>query len=417
MSRVGILTFLHNENYGSSLQAYALQRVVRSLGHEVEHLDYCPDQKEKIRNMILSGNSPKLILDGIRKRRVGTGQESARSKKRAIADFYARRMRLSPLCRNRKELEGASGRYSVLLCGSDQIWNPVWLNPVYFLNFGGKKIRRIAYAPSLGVREMPPGKKIRRMRKLISGFQAVSVREEEGADLLERITGMRPAVLPDPVCLLTAEQWRETAGPQPGGTPYLLCYFIGENPLYWEKAEQAARERGLRILTIPVTGRHMGNRLSGSKDADRRPSWPQSTERERFAQTASTALYSERSFKKTLFFAEGIGRMIRKTKTAGSIIFGAPSPGKGFRPYGRKGCCGCGIVWRNKGARERSDESKETGQNIRRKRKARLFAQTGGLFSPWKLTLLPQCGSWGERAAHCHCGGSGYTRSSDGRNR
>ena len=266
MSRVGILTFLHNENYGSSLQAYALQRVVRSLGHEVEHLDYCPDQKEKIRNMILSGNSPKLILAGIRKRRVGKGQESARSKKRAIADFYARRMRLSPLCRNRKELEGASGRYSVLLCGSDQIWNPVWLNPVYFLNFGGKKIRRIAYAPSLGVREMPPGKKIRRMRKLISGFQAVSVREEEGADLLERITGTRPAVLPDPVCLLTAEQWRETAGPQPGGTPYLLCYFIGENPLYWEKAEQAARERGLRILTIPVTGEAYGKpfeRLEG----------------------------------------------------------------------------------------------------------------------------------------------------------
>ena len=29
MARVGIITFLHNDNYGSSLQAYALQRTIR----------------------------------------------------------------------------------------------------------------------------------------------------------------------------------------------------------------------------------------------------------------------------------------------------------------------------------------------------------------------------------------------------
>ena len=29
MSSVGVMTFLHNDNYGSSLQAYALQQVIR----------------------------------------------------------------------------------------------------------------------------------------------------------------------------------------------------------------------------------------------------------------------------------------------------------------------------------------------------------------------------------------------------
>ena len=70
MSSVGVMTFLHNDNYGSSLQAYALQQVIREMGHECEHIDYQPDKNEKIRNLLLSGNSPKLILEGIRKREV-----------------------------------------------------------------------------------------------------------------------------------------------------------------------------------------------------------------------------------------------------------------------------------------------------------------------------------------------------------
>ena len=34
MAKVGVITFLHNDNYGSSLQAYALQRTIRDMGHD-----------------------------------------------------------------------------------------------------------------------------------------------------------------------------------------------------------------------------------------------------------------------------------------------------------------------------------------------------------------------------------------------
>ena len=54
MSRVGIITFLHNDNYGSTLQAYALQRVISEMGYDCEHLDYAPDRTEKIRNLLRS---------------------------------------------------------------------------------------------------------------------------------------------------------------------------------------------------------------------------------------------------------------------------------------------------------------------------------------------------------------------------
>ena len=47
MSSVGVMTFLHNDNYGSSLQAYALQQVIREMGHECEHIDYQPDKMRR----------------------------------------------------------------------------------------------------------------------------------------------------------------------------------------------------------------------------------------------------------------------------------------------------------------------------------------------------------------------------------
>ena len=253
MSRVGILTFLHNDNYGSALQAYALQRVIRELGHECAHLDYAPDRKEKIRNLLRSGNSPKLVLEGLRKRSVKAGREGARNKSAAIPAFYERRMQLSAKCRNTEELRTASREYDTLVCGSDQIWNPVWLNPAYFLTFAEKDKTRIAYAASLGISTLPKASKIRKIRRWTRGFSAVSVREQEGAELLEQMTGRKAEVMPDPVCLLSRDEWNEIAGETPKGEPYLLCYFIGENAGYWDKVRALQEETGLRVLVMPVT--------------------------------------------------------------------------------------------------------------------------------------------------------------------
>ena len=59
--------------------------------------------------------------------------------------------------------------------------------------------------------------------------------------------------MPDPVCLLSAEEWNEIAGPRPQEAPYLLCYFIGENRQYWEKVRELQQETGLQVLVMPVT--------------------------------------------------------------------------------------------------------------------------------------------------------------------
>jgi len=253
MAGAGIITFLHNNNFGSTLQAYALQRTVRELGFDCVHLDYQPDRAEKIRNMLASGNNPKLILDGMRKRGVLADQRGARAKSEAIPAFYAKHMKLSEPCVNQRELREKSESCDLLVCGSDQIWNPVWLNPAYFLTFAEENKPKIAYAASLGVSTMPKENKIRKIRRWTEGFRAISVREKEGAELLEKMTGRKVEVMPDPVCLLSAEEWNGIAGKTPTPEPYLLCYFIGENRDYWEKVRTLRKATGLRVLVLPVT--------------------------------------------------------------------------------------------------------------------------------------------------------------------
>ena len=90
MARIGIITFLHNDNYGSILQAWALQNAVRSLGYDAEHIDYVPSQTEKMKNLLCSGNSPRLILDGMKKRSASRGLNEG------FDEFRQRYFRIEP---------------------------------------------------------------------------------------------------------------------------------------------------------------------------------------------------------------------------------------------------------------------------------------------------------------------------------
>lgn len=248
LPKAGILSFLHNDNYGSILQAYALERVVEGLHVSAEHIDYLPSQAEKVRNLISCGNSPQLILDGMKKR----GTTGAAQRHAAMDAFRENRLHLSKRCTCKADLRRMAASYDVLIAGSDQIWSPTWMNPAYFLDFA-RDLPKIAYACSLGVSVMPEGRKARKMKKLLEGFQSLSVREDEGADLVRTMTGREVKVMPDPVLLLTPEQWLEMAENREMGKGRLLVYMIGENTSYWDTVRRTAKVLGLRPLVIPMT--------------------------------------------------------------------------------------------------------------------------------------------------------------------
>lgn len=253
MSKLGIITFLHNENYGSTLQAWALQTVLREQGFDAVHIDYRPDRKEKIRNLVRSGNSPTLLLDGVKKRKVKAGQAGARSKAASFDDFYRRHMQLTSICRTHSALFDAAKGMDGLVCGSDQVWSPVWFNPAYYLDFAGEK-PRVSYACSLGVSQMTNPVKAKRIAGLLKPFSAVSVREEEGAALIRSLCDKEVTVLPDPVVLPDRDAWLKLAEPYQAERPYIACYFIGDRQDYWDTVRDLQTRTGLDVVVIPVTG-------------------------------------------------------------------------------------------------------------------------------------------------------------------
>ena len=245
MTRIGMMTFLHNDNYGSILQAWALQQTLLDAGYDAVHIDYAPCKQEKLRNLLLSGNSPKLIIEGMHKK-------SAAGKMHGGFDEFRRtHIRTTAPCRDHAALAKASEDFDVLVCGSDQIWSPVWLNPAYFLDFTDKP--KVSYAPSLGVKELPNRHKQRKLARLVKKFSAVSVREQEGAALVRQMAGFEPAVLPDPVMLVSREQWRSVMADDIPAEKYILCYFIGDNPSYWESVRAIAEREQCTVRVIPRT--------------------------------------------------------------------------------------------------------------------------------------------------------------------
>ena len=252
---VGIMTFLHNENCGSSLQAWALQETLREFGYPPLGLDYRPDRFEQMRNLICSGNSPAVVLDSFRRKR-GRGQRNTAG----FAQFRREHLTLSEPCKNAAELRQASEACGILLCGSDQIWSPEWLNPVYFLCFRNDK-PKIAYAASLGLSGIAQAQKRRKIRQMVEPFHSVSVREEEGAAAIrELLPEKNVEVMPDPVILLQREAWLRLAG-NPRKESTLVCYFLRDNPAHWQAAEDAGKEMGLRLRVLGVTehGRAMSD--------------------------------------------------------------------------------------------------------------------------------------------------------------
>lgn len=254
MFRIGVMTFLHNENYGSALQAWALQQTLLQMGYDAWAIDYRPSAREKALNLLASGNSPALLLDGIRKRKVKRGQAGARDKAAGFAAFQKNHLRLTAPCADTAALRAAGQSFHGLICGSDQIWSPLWLNPAYFLNFAESWQPKLAYAASLGVSEIPSKAKYQKIRRLASDFSAISIREQEGATLISSMTGREVPVMPDPVCLLKKSAWLaladSSAVPQ---TPYLLCYFLGDRPDYWQTVETLRKRSGWPVVVIPVT--------------------------------------------------------------------------------------------------------------------------------------------------------------------
>jgi len=250
--RIGLLTFHFADNYGAVMQAYALQKYLQSLGHDVSFVDYRPSYMTKggrfrlprsRRDLYANATVAFIYLSRLR------AALSGRARNTAFQDFIHTHLRIEgPLYESFDELLANPPPCDAYVCGSDQIWNPpprAGVDPAYYLAFDDSACKRVAYAASFGRSDIEAEYK-KKIGELLNGMDAISVREESGVDLVRQISG-RPSVwVPDPALLL--DDYEEIMADGPQGE-YVFSYSLRTGALIGEVQELVARSCDLPVLT------------------------------------------------------------------------------------------------------------------------------------------------------------------------
>lgn len=228
MKKVGILTFHASHNYGSVLQAYALSSYIKNRGFDVEVINLRNKaQKEayrllKFRRGLKGAANNLYMLSQI---------SNLKRRYRAYETFINKTLPVSVKeYGSGAELAEEPLHYDTYVCGSDQIWNPACqdFEPAYYLDFVKGRRKTVAYAPSLGKAEFN-AQHLQLIKSLISNIDCVSVREEQGAKLLQSMTDKTVSVVCDPVLLLDSEEWKHFAKLPSIRKPYILTYYLENN--------------------------------------------------------------------------------------------------------------------------------------------------------------------------------------------
>ncbi|MCU6771238.1 Polysaccharide pyruvyl transferase [uncultured Bacteroides sp.] len=205
MKKVGIITFHASHNYGSMLQAYALQHIVQNLGYDCEIINFRSlSQKEMYKPIFMKGTLYGRCVRFIIQSRYVLG---IIKKQRLFEEFLKKELKLSSKeYTTFEDLKNADFNYDYYISGSDQIWNVRCydFNYAYFLPFVKSGKKRIAYAPSLGPDlSMQTHGDISKISDLLKKYDAISVREPTGAKYIVNLCQKSVSVVLDPTLLLS----------------------------------------------------------------------------------------------------------------------------------------------------------------------------------------------------------------------
>ena len=190
--KIGILTFHWAYNYGAVLQAYALQTYLEKQGHCVEIIDYRPVWAKENKGR----RFPLHIVEAI-----------------DTLDFYLKKRLFKKFCKKHLKLSKKKYKsgdiidgYDAVITGSDQVFNPDIIahegriDETYLLASVANGIKRIAYAASFGNSTLHQ-KYTQKFKELLSKFDAISIREQSGVEIVKRLQ-LKAVAVPDPTILL-----------------------------------------------------------------------------------------------------------------------------------------------------------------------------------------------------------------------
>lgn len=226
-----ILNFWCYSNYGAVMTGYALQKALEEMGYDGRLILYM--NKAMLRH---------------------TEEYFNESHFKRFSDKYIKSTQLY----TDANLSALNKLTDTFIVGSDQVWrtNLLGVNKwAYYLNFADDRAKKIACAASFGLNEFlgNPNDEVM-ARFLLKHFDAVSVRENEAAELCREKWGVDSEVVVDPVFYIDRSHYDEMTATVSPETPkeYILTYFLGQSDEDRRVVKAYADKLGLPVVALKV---------------------------------------------------------------------------------------------------------------------------------------------------------------------
>lgn len=252
--KIGILTFHRAHNYGAVLQCYALQEVLKSMGHEVWIIDYRQPHTEKVYKVLSMDNALNCIEKPIRFLRYFKNTPKRITRKKHFESFNANYLHITKPCTNNIPTD-----FDCYIIGSDQLWSKQCLGGIFDEVFLGSFKRNsqsklIGYAISSN-QESLNSLEDKRIKTLIENFSLFSMREERNAKLAEQKTGVNIDRCLDPTLLTNTKVWDKITNSKWANEDYILIYQVRyplNQPKYLEeKADELSKQfNNCKVINI-----------------------------------------------------------------------------------------------------------------------------------------------------------------------
>ncbi len=249
--KVGIIThYYKSTNYGGNLQAYALCKFLNNNGYLAEQICFDRNVKAKrtLKRVLAS------IYHGVKNSFKGAIHyktvRNLKLRQEKILDFNKNVIPHSKEVYTKQNIAHTNEIYDAFITGSDQVWHPKAVCDEYLLAFADAGKTKISYAASLAIDALPQNLQ-NKYKEMLESFSAVSVREENAIDIIKPLTDKQVVQTIDPVLLLSKEKWDSLCSERRVDEEYLFCYFLGESEKCRRLAEEYAKSKNLKVVTLP----------------------------------------------------------------------------------------------------------------------------------------------------------------------
>lgn len=252
--RIGIITLQLHRNYGGILQNFALQQILKKLGHNPITIDKRPE-RNYTRFILSSFKYFVYKLLKIKTSEIFYFEHTTRSKQ--FSRFVNKHIAKTASTSQYTEEILKKYQCEFLIVGSDQVWRHAFFTKEDIKNYFGAFLKSIkipiaSYAASFGIDKWDYETDLTSECKLLaSRFSNISTREDSGVLLCKNLGIDNAIAVLDPTMLLTSEDYCKVCDMIPRRKDRILfSYLLDYSQENINIVHSIAKEKGLTPVIV-----------------------------------------------------------------------------------------------------------------------------------------------------------------------